>query len=99
MEMLQIPRPIFMYRAELVCSKRTRVLFPSLQVKLDHCLMLFSENLVLGREAATEYSNKWLLSEECPVISMEQPCHFSANPLRTLRKEDKMSAALLGLPS
>lgn len=68
------------------------------QVWLDHCLMLFSERLVLGKEAATEYSNKWLVSEECPAVSTKQPCHFSANPPRTIRKEDKVSAALLGLP-
>ena len=60
--------------------------------------MLFSESQALGREATAEYSNKWLVSEECPAVSMERPCHFSANPPRTIRKEDKMSAALLGLP-
>jgi len=67
-------------------------------VELDHGLMLFSKGQELGREAAAEYSNKWLVSEECPAVSMEQLCHFSANPLRTIRKEDKMIAALLGLP-
>lgn len=69
-----------------------------IRVELDHGLMLFSKGQELGREAAAEYSNKWLVSEECPAVSMEQLCHFSANPLRTIRKEDKMSAALLGLP-
>lgn len=39
-----------------------------------------------------------LVREECPAVSTEQPCHFSANPPRTIRKEDKVSAALLGLP-
>lgn len=67
-------------------------------IELDRGLMLLSKGQALGREAAAEYSNKWLVSEECPAVSMEQPCHFSANSLRTLRKEDKMSAALLGLP-
>lgn len=82
-----------------MAKRKIRASFPfEFHVGLDCSLMLYSESRVLGRKAAAEYSNKWLVSEECPAVSMEQPCHFSANPLRTIRKEDKMSAALLGLP-
>lgn len=102
LRMMEMQWPVFMNRSEFV-DRGTFNAFLRQKERSPFSISSFKFGLTIawwkpGSGQGSEYSNKWLVSEECPAVSTEQPCHFSANPPRTIRKEDKMSAALLGLP-